>query len=72
MKGAESFVTLTSRAQYYPTLGDDFNNIASAPNLVNCFAWHSASGLRGVHGESASLFEGNDGYALTALTERAS
>ena len=55
VKWTESFEISTGRPQRDPTFGDHFNDVASAPNFVDRFAWHVVSFTRTVHGESPSL-----------------
>lgn len=55
VKRTEPLVIPASRAQRDAALGDDFDNIAPAPNFINRFAGNLGSCTRLVHGEFAPL-----------------
>ncbi len=55
VKRTEPLVIPAGRAQRDATLGDDFDNIASAPNFINRFSGNLDFWTRSVHGEFAPL-----------------
>lgn len=82
MKRTQCLEISTGRPQRDATFGDNLNNVASAPNFVDRFAWYVVSCRRTVHGEFASscqsflqniavcsLFECDNGYAFTPLVK---